>query len=229
MMSNPSIVVRRNGLTRSSFSAWLRRTVEAVIDMRARFQRNPHRQLLVEFGAECARIRRHPEKFVVAARRYQPHLISIHADLDLMGIFHAAHQIESIAPQPKLDHVFGIQRKVVAHQNAAAGAERQPFDMLVLRKIGANAVGGRLRGDVHVAHRLAADIPGSRKITLHQRRRHPENVGDIVEAAALVVGRQQSASASTSNASKSRIALAYSARFSRCMAACPGLGLAAAA
>ena len=77
------------------------------------------------------------------------------------------------------------------HQNAATGSERQPFDVLVLRKIGANAIGGGGRGDVHVAHRLAADIPGSREVALHQRRRHAENVGDVIEAAALVVGRQQ--------------------------------------
>ena len=82
--------------------------------------------------------------------------------------------------------------EVVLHQHAAARAERQPFDVLVLRKIGPNAIGGRRRRDVHVAHGLPADVPGSRQIALHQRRRHAQDVGDVVEAAALVVGGQQS-------------------------------------
>ena len=41
-----------------------------------------------------------------------------------------------------------------------------------------------------IAHRLPADVPGSRQIPLHQRRRHAQHVRDIVEAAAFVVGRQ---------------------------------------
>ncbi len=92
--------------------------------MRAGLQWKANRELLVELGAECAWIGCHPKKFVVAARGYQPHLVSIHADLDLVLIFHTAHQIESIAPQAELDHVFGVQRKVVVHENAATGSER---------------------------------------------------------------------------------------------------------
>ncbi len=65
--------------------------------------------------------------------------------------------------------------------------------MLVLGKIGTNAIGGRLRRDVHVADGLAADVPGRRKVALHQRGRHPKNVGDIVETAAFIVRRQQRA------------------------------------
>ena len=50
----------------------------------------------------------------------------------------------------------------VLDQRAATRSERQPFDVLVLRKIGANAIRGRLRGDVQVPDGLAADVPGSR-------------------------------------------------------------------
>ena len=96
-----------------------------------------------------------------AACRYQPRLISIHTDLDLMGILHAPHEVERIPPQPELDHVFSVQRSIMAHYDAAPSSQRQSLDMLVLRKIGPNAVGGRGRRDVQVAHRFAADIPGS--------------------------------------------------------------------
>ena len=72
-------------------------------------------QLLVEFGAERPRIRCHPQKLFVASRGDQPLLFSIHTDLDLVLIFHAAHQVERVAPQPKLDHVFGVQREKVLH------------------------------------------------------------------------------------------------------------------
>ena len=54
----------------------------------------------------------------------QANSFAIQADLDLVRIFHAAHQIEGIAPQPDLDDVLAVNREVVVNQNSAAGAER---------------------------------------------------------------------------------------------------------
>ena len=42
-----------------------------------------------------------------------------------------------------------------------------------------------------IAHRQAADLLGGIQIALHGRRRDKQQVGDVVEAAAGVVGRQQ--------------------------------------
>ena len=81
--------------------------------------------------------------------------------------------------------------KVVPDQNSAARPRRQPFDVLVLRQIRPHAVHRRARGDVEVAHRQPADVPRRRQVTLHQRRRDRQDVRDVVEPAALIVGRQQ--------------------------------------
>ncbi len=63
--------------------------------------------------------------------------------------------------------------------------------MLILRKIGPDAIGGGGGRYAQVSDRQPADVPGSGQITLHQGGRHAQYVGDVIEAAALVVGRQE--------------------------------------
>ena len=110
--------------------------------MRPGLHRNADGQLLVEIRAEFARVLRPSctkSSWPPAVTRRTR--FAVQADLDLVRIFHAAHQIERIAPQADLNDVFAVERKVVLHQNSAAGAERQTFDVLVLRKVGPDAVG----------------------------------------------------------------------------------------
>ena len=90
-----------------------------------------------------------------------------------------------------LEDVLGVLGKVVVDDHAAAGAERQPFHAPVLPQIGGDPEGlGRRRrhgrGDGE-----PADLARGRQIPLHQGRRDAEHAGDVVEAVAGVVGREQ--------------------------------------
>ena len=64
-----------------------------------------------------------------------------------------------------------LAAKVMADQNSSPCSQGQPLDVLVLRKIGPHAIDRSRRSDAGVAEGKAADIPRSRKIALHQRRR----------------------------------------------------------
>ena len=77
----------------------------------------------------------------------------------------------------------------VRHQQAAARAERQPFDVVVLRRVLARAVDDqrRLFG---IADRQPADLLRRRHVRLDQRGRNAERAGDVVEAGRGVVRRQ---------------------------------------
>ena len=103
----------------------------------------------------------------------------------------AAHDVDRVAPQARLDDVLAVDGEVVAHEHAAARAERQPFDVIGLRAVGRHAIGADGRRDVGVAHRGARDFPGGAQVAIHQRRIGAEHVGDVVEAVRLAVVRQE--------------------------------------
>ena len=75
------------------------------------------------------------------------------------------------------------------HEHAAAGAERQSFDVVVLRRVFRRAVDDQRRRR-RLADRQAADLPRRRHVGLDQRRRDAERAGDVVEAVRRVVVRQ---------------------------------------
>ena len=77
------------------------------------------------------------------------------------------------------------------HQRAAARAERQALDVIVLLRIRRHAVDLVVHGRQRRADRQAADRLRRRQIALHQRRRDPQHARDVVEAVAGIVGRQQ--------------------------------------
>ena len=79
----------------------------------------------------------------------------------------------------------------MADRDSAARAERQAFDVLVLRKVGARAIDRAGGADRRIAHRQPADIPRSRHVAFEQRRRSFQDVRNVVETVAFVVGRQQ--------------------------------------
>ena len=81
--------------------------------------------------------------------------------------------------------------KVCGDEQAAARAERQPLDVLVVRPLAGRRVGDLRRRRRAIAHGLAADLHRRRDVALHERRRHGERFGDVVEAFVRVVGRQQ--------------------------------------
>ena len=76
-------------------------------------------------------------------------------------------------------------------QHAAARADRQAFNVIVLREIAAHAKRLLRRGDFRIANGKAGDLPRGRKIALHQRGRHAEDIRDVVESVRFFVGRQE--------------------------------------
>ena len=104
-----------------------------------------------------------------------------------------AHDVVQIGlPEADVELVFGIEREDASDKQSAAGAERQPLDVRVLRSIRLHAVGlGRDGNIAHVAHGNRRDAPGGGEIPLHQHRRHRQHVGDVVESVARVIGGQE--------------------------------------
>ncbi len=84
-----------------------------------------------------------------------------------------------------------IERKIVAHRDAAARTQRQvlahPF---VLDQEARKLVVRGHRLGVAIADRAAADLARRREIALQQHRRNREHVADIVEAVTGIVRRQ---------------------------------------
>ena len=89
-----------------------------------------------------------------------------------------------------LNDIFAVGRELILDQDAAAGSERQPLDVIVLRGVRGHVEDG-LRRRRHIANRQTADLSRSRQIRLHQRRRQRQRPRDVVEPVRRIVGRQE--------------------------------------
>ena len=99
--------------------------------------------------------------------------------------------VAGVAGQANAKRVVGVLREHVAKRPAAAGAERHARHPVVLREIARQTKdlgGGRRR---RTSHRHPADLARGGQVALQQRRRDAEHAGDVVEAVAGPVGRQQ--------------------------------------
>ena len=103
--------------------------------MRAGFKRQANGQHLVYLRAKLPRVLRHLRKIFPPAKRCRLNTNSVHGNFHFMRIFHAAHQIERIAPHANANAVFAIHRKVMLHQEATLGAQRQALNVLILRQV----------------------------------------------------------------------------------------------
>ncbi len=136
-----------------------------------------------------------------------------------------ARQIPDDVPQQKnIELVLGVQRKIVVDQDSAARAERQPFDVLALGQVRRNLNALADGRDFRIAHRQALT---SREAAKYASSSDGEtrNTSAILSKPLLSSSAGSSAETSTFSPSKSRIALAYSVRFSRCSAERPGSGM----
>ena len=86
--------------------------------------------------------------------------------------------------------VLAVGGEVVVHQHSAARAERQAFDVMVLRRITRRKIGcfGRRLPE---ADRDASDARGRGRIGLEQSRRDRQRACDVVEASGRIVWRQE--------------------------------------
>ena len=127
----------------------------------------------------------------LAADLREEHALAIDRDLELVRPLEPRHVAHDVAQQEHVEVVLGVERKVVVDQNSAARAERQTLDVLRLRKIRRRPVYGRHGRRGRIAHRERRDLRRRGQILLEQRGRYAQDVGDVVETVALVVGRQE--------------------------------------
>ena len=90
-----------------------------------------------------------------------------------------------------LDRVLGVEREDVAHQNSAARAQRQSFDVIGLRQVARNAISDRGRRGARIAHGHPADLGGRGDVAFQQRGRDGQRIRDVVETFARIVGGKQ--------------------------------------
>ena len=109
--------------------------------------------------------------------------LAVDGHLELRPARHPRH----VDPQ----HVLGVEREPMGDQRAAAGPVGQALDVIVLRQGGRDGVGAGHRRRRRRAHRGAADAPGRGQVALHERFRHAQNAGDVVEPVARAVGGQE--------------------------------------
>ena len=128
---------------------------------------------------------------LVAADLREEHALAVDRDLELVRELQAGHVADDVAQQEDVEFVVGVLREVVAEQQAAARAERQSLDVILLRVVGRHAVRLSRTTSRVGADGQAADLARRREVLLEQRRRDAQHARDVVEAVALVVGRQQ--------------------------------------
>ena len=155
---------------------------------------------------------------------------SVQPDIDLVRLTHAHDVVVELPPEQNFDRVIAVQRKVVMDERAALRSKRQVVaHMIVLHEEAGVSVSIDRRVEREIAHGEAAHFARRRKVILKQHGRHGENAGHVVETFLIrVIGGEQGLPVDI-EPSRSRTAAVYSARFKRCTATRPGLGLARAA
>ena len=130
-------------------------------------------------------------QILVAAEHSAMHMLAVDQQLQLLGILQAADRAEVGAVQADLEVVFPVHGKGMPRHQPAHRAERQPFEMDVLRQVLAHGIGVAADADAEITDRDRADLTRGRQIRLQQCRRAALRIGDVVEAERRVVGRQQ--------------------------------------
>ena len=93
----------------------------------------------------------------VAANRRREHAHAVDADLELMRPLEPRHVTHDVLQQDDVEFVGGVEREVVADEDAAARAERQAFDVIGLSAVRRHAVDGAHRRRRRIADREGAD------------------------------------------------------------------------
>ena len=119
------------------------------------------------------------------------HPLPVQRDLDRVVGADGWQPEEPAAGAAHSELVLGVQREDVLHDDAAAGAQRQPFTMLGLRHPARCQIGREVGADRRVADCEAADLRCCRHVRLHQRWRDAEHARQVVEALARIVAGKQ--------------------------------------
>ena len=157
------------------------------------------------------------------------HALPVDRHLDLLAARRVAEEhAERLGEEVEPERVLAVGRERVHHRDAAAGAERRALGARELRGGLRQAVGGLAGRAVGIANGQRGHLAGRPQVALHQRRRERLRVGDVVEAVADRVGRQQRAPRRRRRQAGPARRAPYSARFSRWNGRQPGFGFTAA-
>ncbi len=117
----------------------------------------------------------------------EKHALAVDADLELVRPLQPRHVADDVLQQDDVEFVDGVDGEVVPHQGAAARAERQAFDVILLRPIRRHAIHRANRRRPGIADGKGADLARSRQILLEERGRYFQHVRDVVEPVRFVV------------------------------------------
>ena len=162
--------------------------------VRPRRDRQASDQLVVcgQLVRRGARHRRPRIARSLAADTELTHAPPVEPQLDCVRLAQPANLagVGSLEPDPDL--VLPVGREVMTHRRAAARAERQRLaHPVALEQRLRHAVGLDRRPNHAAANRQLADLAGGGHVALQERRRQREHIGDVVEAVARIVGRQE--------------------------------------
>ena len=120
----------------------------------------------------------------------QVYPLAIDCDLELFPCNIAENTSEVARHALDREDVFAVGRKLVFEEQAAAGTERESFDVVVLR-----GVQGRVeylqRGSGFAPDCKTADLSRGRQVGFHQCGRHGQSSGHVVETVARIVRRKE--------------------------------------
>src|SRR5262249_50903841 len=109
--------------------------------------------------------------------------LAIEHELDLMGLVETFDVLIAVALKAELELVLGVEGEVVVDDGAAARAEGELVEVLLLREVGRKVDGVAAGGAEGAAHGKAADFARGGEVLLHQSGREVAD-GDVVEAVA---------------------------------------------
>ena len=157
--------------------------------MRSRGDRHPHDEVIVDIVLGRLVVQRHVAHQV--RRRHGERLdpLAVDQELQVVRLAQALDVLVAVTRQPDREFVDAVRREVPGRDQAAARADRQALDVLLLGQIGIRPEGDSCRL-VHPAHREPADLLRRAHVALEQGRREVAD-SHVVESVTRRVGRQQ--------------------------------------
>ncbi len=107
---------------------------------------------------------------VFPANRKEADPLAVEHQLQLVLFRDPADRAGSRAPEPHADLVLGIDGEILLDAQAAACAERQIAQVIILRQVLRRRIGRRDRGDPRAADGHPADLPRHRDVAFEQQR-----------------------------------------------------------
>ena len=114
----------------------------------------------------------------------QSDALIVDRDLELMRVARCVGELH-------VDAIFTVQWQVRVDHGATAGAERRALGLEFLVELIRHPIGVDKRRKRSVTDGNTAQLLSGRQILLELCRRYEKQIGDVVESAAGIVGRQQ--------------------------------------